>query len=349
MSEETSFMVRNEMESAGRGGSEAFNQILFENAPDAYYLSDTRGRLIDGNIAAEALVGYSKHELIGRSFLELDILPKDQFLKTIGLLAKSALRKPTGPDEIQLKRKDGTRIYAEIRTFPIIIRGRTVVLGIARDVTERRRAFELLEENRDNMRRSRDALVEALSRVIEMRDPATAGHQRRVADLAVAIAGDINMPPDRVEAIRIAGLIHDIGKIAVPSEILNKPGRLDEEETRFIREHPNTGFEILRNLDGFETIARIIHQHHERIDGSGYPRGLLGTEILLEARILAVADTVEAMASHRPYRSAQGIDAALREIEKSKGVLYDFEVASACLRVIREKGFAFDDPAPVKA
>jgi len=341
MSEETLLMVRNEMGAAGRGGSDALFRILFENAPDAYYLSDARGRLIDGNIAAEALVGYSKQELIGRSFLELDILPKDQLSKAIGLLAKSALRKPTGPDEIQLKRKDGTRIYAEIRTFPIVIRGRTVVLGIARDVTERRSVIELLEENRDNMRRSRDALVEALSRTIEVKCPTTAGHQRRVADLAVAIAGEMNMPPDRVEAIRIAGMIHDIGKIAVPAEILNKPGLLDEEEMQFIREHPKTGFEILRNLDGFETIARIIHQHHERIDGSGYPRGLTGPEILPETKVLSVAEAMEAMSSHRPYRPALGVENALEELGRTKGTLYDGDVVEACHKLFARKKYAF--------
>ena len=162
-----------------------------------------------------------------------------------------------------------------------------------------------------------------------------------MADLAQVIGREIGLAADRVEGLRLAGTIHDMGKIAVPSEILSKPTRLTEIEFEMIRVHPKVGYDVLQDIAFSWPIAEMVHQHHERMDGSGYPRGLKGADILLEARILAVSDVVEAMASHRPYRPALGIEAALAEIEKNKGILYDSEVVSACLALFREKRFEF--------
>lgn len=184
--------------------------------------------------------------------------------------------------------------------------------------------------------------IDALGSALEMSDPYTAGHQRRVAGLACAIAAEMGLGEPSLTAVRLAGLVHDIGKISVPSQILSKPSRLKETEMSLIREHARAGHEILRKVHFAWPIARIVLQHHERLDGSGYPQNLVGEEILLEARILAVADVVEAMSSHRPYRAAIGTAAALEEIEKTQTRLYDQQVVQACLRLFREKNYQFE-------
>jgi HD-GYP domain-containing protein (c-di-GMP phosphodiesterase class II) len=169
--------------------------------------------------------------------------------------------------------------------------------------------------------------------MVETRDPYTAGHQRRVSDLARAIAQEAGMKSDEVDSIRIAGMIHDVGKISVPAEILSKPVRLSKIEINLIRIHPQAGFDILKDIEFPWAIGQIILQHHERMDGSGYPRGLMGDQVCFEARILAVADVVEAMASHRPYRPGLGLEAAFNEISVNQGRLYDEEVVKTCLSV----------------
>ncbi|MDD5312413.1 MAG: HD-GYP domain-containing protein [Dehalococcoidia bacterium] len=185
-------------------------------------------------------------------------------------------------------------------------------------------------------------VISAIITITEMRDPYTAGHQRRVAQLACAIAGEMERPAQEIEGLRMAGVLHDIGKICVPGEILSKPGRLNEMEMAIIRQHPQAGYDILKNIDFPRPIAQIILQHHENIDGSGYPRGLAGEDILLKARILRVADVVEAMASYRPYRPEIGLDQALEEIKLNRGKYYDVNVADACLKLFAEGRFQFD-------
>jgi putative nucleotidyltransferase with HDIG domain len=174
---------------------------------------------------------------------------------------------------------------------------------------------------------------------VETRDPYTAGHQIRSANLARTIATEMGLPQDKIDGIRVAGSIHDIGKLSIPAEILSKPTKLSDLEFRMITEHSHKGYEMLKDVESPWPLAEIVRQHHERMDGSGYPRNLKGDDILIEARILAVADTVEAIASHRPYRPGLGIDAVLNEIEKNSGIFYDNTVADACLRLFREKGF----------
>jgi len=174
---------------------------------------------------------------------------------------------------------------------------------------------------------------------VETRDPYTAGHQIRSANLARTIATEMGLPQDKIDGIRVAGSIHDIGKLSIPAEILSKPTKLSEIEFSLIKEHARQGYEILRNVESPWPLAEMVYQHHERMDGSGYPRNLKGDEILMEARILAVSDVVESIASHRPYRASLGIDAALEEIEKNRGTLYDETVADACLRLFREKEY----------
>lgn len=194
---------------------------------------------------------------------------------------------------------------------------------------------ERTRELRDNLL----DFVTAIAATIEVRDPYTAGHQRRVADLATAIAQELQLPEDQIEGLKLAGVVHDIGKIRVPAEILSKPGRLDELEFNLIKRHSITGYDILKSINFPWPIAQIVLQHHERLDGGGYPHGLKDSEILLEAKILAVADVVESMVSHRPYRAGLGIDAALEEITRHRTVLYDPGVVDACLKLFREQGY----------
>jgi putative nucleotidyltransferase with HDIG domain len=185
-------------------------------------------------------------------------------------------------------------------------------------------------------------IVQAIALTVEMRDPYTAGHQKRVANLAGAIAKEMNFSKEQIDAIVMAGIIHDLGKMSIPAEILSKPGRLTEPELNIIKTHPQVGYDILKTIEFPWPVAQIVLQHHERLDGSGYPSGIKGEGVLPEAKILAVADVVEAMASHRPYRPALGIDQALEELSKNSGTLYDPKVVDACFKLFHEKSFKFE-------
>jgi PAS domain S-box-containing protein len=214
--------------------------------------------------------------------------------------------------------------------------------GSNRDITERKKAEENLEKTIESLRKAFGATIQVMVSAVEARDPYTAGHQIRSADLARAIATEMGLPQKKIEGLRMGGSIHDIGKLSIPAEILSKPSKLTNIEFSLIKEHARMGYEMLKDVESPWPLAEIVYQHHERMDGSGYPRNLKGDEILMEARIMAVADVVEAMASYRPYRPAIGIEEALEEIEKNKGTLYDAEVADMCLRLFREKGYKFD-------
>lgn len=215
-----------------------------------------------------------------------------------------------------------------------------VLIRLKRVLRERAMRVEL-KEALQQLQQILEGLIQTLSSTVEAKDPYTSGHQKRVADLACAIAKYMDLSEDQITGIRMAGAIHDLGKIAVPSEILSKPSRLSEIEFNLLKTHTQVGFDILKDISFPLPIAQIVYQHHERMDGSGYPRGIKGDDILPEARIIAVADVVEAMSSHRPYRPALGIDAALEEITKNKGTIYDSDAADACVKVIREMGFKF--------
>jgi len=218
---------------------------------------------------------------------------------------------------------------------------------------ERKRYFDELEElvsqrtkelreREKRLRKALEGIIQAMATAVEARDPYTAGHQQRVASLALAIGREMGLPGNSLEAIHMAGVVHDVGKISVPAEILSKPTRLSDLEFALIKTHAQTGHDILKNIDFPWPIARIVLQHHEKLDGSGYPSGAKGSEILPEARILTVADVVEAMASHRPYRPALGISVALEEISANRGTLYDGEAVDACLRLFGEGRFSFE-------
>ena len=199
-----------------------------------------------------------------------------------------------------------------------------------------------LSESEKRLKKNLLESVSAVAAMVELRDPYTAGHQRRVAQIAEAIAEEMALPAEIIEGLVLAAVVHDVGKISIPAEILSKPGHLSEPEFSLIKQHPESGYEILKGIDFPWPIAQIVRQHHERLDGSGYLHGLSGDDILLEARILAVADVIEAMASHRPYRPGFGVASALEEIEKHRGVLYDPVVADSALRLFRERGYQLE-------
>jgi putative nucleotidyltransferase with HDIG domain len=218
---------------------------------------------------------------------------------------------------------------------------RPATLNFVRDITVQKNAEEELRDSVDKLRKITGATIQAMAQTVEVRDPYTAGHQKRVADLARAIATRMGLSSDRVDGIRMAGAIHDIGKISVPAEILSKPGLLTPLEFSLIKTHAQIGYDILKDIEFPWDIATMVLQHHERLDGSGYPQGVTGERILLEARILTVADVVEAMASHRPYRPSLGMDKALEEIKDKRGRFYDPDVVDACLRLFSENKFTF--------
>jgi len=215
---------------------------------------------------------------------------------------------------------------------PIVEKDFVNVYGL--DITEREQAEERLKK-------TMNATIDTMSKIIEARDPYTSGHQHRVCQLAIRIAQEIKLPEDKIEGIRIASLIHDIGKIGLPAEILSKPTTLTDKEFSLIKGHSQIGYDILKSIDFPWPIAQIVLQHHERVNGKGYPNNVKGDEIILEAKIIGVADVVEAMSSHRPYRPALGIDKALEEISQNKDILYDPKVVDACLKLFKENGFKF--------
>jgi putative nucleotidyltransferase with HDIG domain len=199
-----------------------------------------------------------------------------------------------------------------------------------------------LQNALEKLQKTLDGVIHAIGLTVEKRDPYTAGHQERVANLACVIANRMGMQEKQVKGLHMAAHIHDIGKIHIPSDILNKPGQLSDIEFALIKTHPTVGYEILKPIEFPWPVAEIIYEHHEKIDGSGYPRGLPGNEIFLEAKILTVADVVEAMAFHRPYRAALGIEKALDEIERGSGRLFEPEVVKSCLAVFEGNGYRFE-------
>jgi len=219
--------------------------------------------------------------------------------------------------------------------------GNNVTYGIgALEMRAKREQAEAgLKESLGKLKKALNGTIYALTEILQRRDPYTAGHQERVAELACAIAREMGLSEDRIEGIRMAGLLHDIGKIHVPYEILARPGRISDLETDIIETHARVGYEILKTIEFPWPVLDTILQHQERLDGSGYPAGLSGDRILLEARILAVADVVEAMSSHRPYRPTLGMDMALKEISDYRDIRYDADAVDACLRLFNEKGY----------
>ena len=313
---------------------------LIENAHDAIYIIAPYG-LQYANPAFEKLTGWEKKELCSREFNFWNIVHPDD-KKLIMEKAKKRGREEQGSYEFRIISKDGGERIVEATTVSIGKKREAKEMGILRDITVRRMAEQELKKSLERLQKTFEDTINALVSALERRDPYTAGHQKRVTNLACAIAKEMNLSKEQINGLRFAGLIHDVGKIQIPIEILIKPSYLSEIEFVMIKMHPQIGYEIVQAIEFPYPVAQIVLQHHERMDGSGYPAGLSGEDILLEARILAVADVVEAMSSHRPYRPALGSDIALEEIAKHKGVLYDTEIADTCLKLFKEKMFKFE-------
>jgi PAS domain S-box-containing protein len=314
---------------------------LFERSLDMVYIIDFEGRLIDANDGALNRFGYTRAEMLSMNIASL--MDEDQFdyaLSLIEEIMKTGVQKD--PREIRLRHKNGTVIYVETQGSTLISDGKPIAIqAIARDITERKLAEQKLQQTLNSLKEAVGTTIQVLVSALESRDPYTAGHQSRSAHLACAIAAEMGLPPDKIDGLRMAGAIHDIGKLSIPAEILSKPTKLTNLEFSLIKEHSQSGYDMLKNVESPWPLAQIVYQHHERMNGTGYPRNLKGDEIIIEARIMAVADVVEAMASHRPYRPGLGIEVALEEIKKNKGLLYDNAVAETCIRLFKEKGYQF--------
>ena len=316
-----------------------FRQLIEKSTAGMYVLRDDS--FIYVNPRMEKLMGQSFPELAGRSMASLmDEKDVPHFREVRGRLTTLG---DSAMFTIPISRPDVGNIEMGVSEIVIEFEGKPAILGMAQDVTERKRAQAEINRYLRQLEEANEKTLQAISAMVEQRDPYTAGHERRVGDLAADIAVEMGLPESQAKGIRLAGYVHDIGKIAVPSEILSKPSRLSDIEMSLIREHSQVGHNILKSIEFPWPIANIILQHHERLDGSGYPQHLKGDAILLEARIIAVADTLEAMNSHRPYRAGLGIEIALAEIKKGAGTLYDQKVVDACLRMFVEKKYVMPD------
>jgi len=313
---------------------------LYENAPNAYVsASIADGRLLQFNRALCDILGYDRETLSGMNFLELYADNENGRAQAEKIFEGFKKGRGVRDAELQMLHADGYPVWVSVSIDPVldaegkVVESRSMVI----DISARKHAEEERSDFADQLQRSLLQTIRAIALTIEKRDPYTAGHQERVAELAVGIGEELGLETQELEGLKLGALIHDIGKISVPSEILNRPGKLEPEMFSIIKTHPQNGYEIIHGIEFPWPLAEMVVQHHERLDGSGYPDGLKGDDILFESRILAVADVVEAMASHRPYRAALGLDRALMEIERGRGTLYDERVVDACLKLFREK------------
>jgi response regulator RpfG family c-di-GMP phosphodiesterase len=316
---------------------EGWLSTVLTSIGDGVIATDSRGLITFMNPLAERLTGWTTPEAFHKP------------LRDIFQIAPNCPGGgPSGPlpllQESILSARGGAKIAIEETVTPIRS-GKKETIGnvfVFRDITQRKLSEAELKQSWDRLQKALAGTIQAMALTIEMRDPYTAGHQRRVGKLSCAIAKEMALPAAQLEGIQMAADIHDIGKIYIPAEILSKPGQLTEIEYSIIKTHPQVGYDILKSIEFPWPLAEIVYQHHERLNGSGYPRGLSGENILLEARIMCVADVVEAMSSHRPYRPAHGIDKALDEIVMNRGLLYDARVVDICIILFKEKSFSFE-------
>lgn len=322
--------------------SEQRFRALYVHATDGILVTNLESkRFLTVNPAICQMLGYSEQELMGLSVTDLH---RKEDLPFVLEQFKQEAHKDFGiANDIPFKRKDGSIFIADITGSSISIGGEKYSVGMIRDITERKQAEEERRKSDERLQEVLVQTIEAIALTVEKRDPYTAGHQQRVADLAVAIANELGLDEQRIHGIRLGGIIHDIGKIYIPAEILNRPGRLSSAELELIKSHPEVGHDIISTVKFPWPVREMVLQHHERMDGSGYPHGIKGSEITLEARILAVADVVEAMVSHRPYRPGLGLGPALKEIKRGRGTAYDEAVVDACLKVFNVNNYEWHE------
>ena len=319
-----------------------FRNMIEQTISGIYVRRD--GRFIYVNPRFCEIVGWSAADLLGQDVLQFTTTAPDNLARIHQAWEQLAAGARNVKYTLPMRRKDGQLIELGLNASIITWDdGQPATIVMAQNITERKRAEEQIASYVQQLEGAMQGTLQAISNMVELRDPYTAGHERRVGLIAGAIAREMGWDAERCKNLELVGLVHDIGKIAVPAEILSKPGRLSPLEMELVRCHAQAGYDILKDVTFATPIAEIIRQHHERMDGSGYPRGLRGDEILPEARVLAVADVIESMAAHRPYRAALGLDVAMAEIDKNRGQLYDPEVADAMGRLVRQKNYQLPD------
>jgi PAS domain S-box-containing protein/putative nucleotidyltransferase with HDIG domain len=322
--------------------SEGKNRDLVDNIKLGIFrcTPGARGKFLEVNQAMEEITGYSREELLGLDIGNLSFVTEEglHFNNEVNPTDWKATR------ELYIRQRNGKQIIAAQTILAIRFESGAIQFydGILEDITERKQAQEQVQKSLERLKKTIKDIIQAMAYIGEVKDPYTAGHQRRVARLSTEICKVVHLDEERCEGLSMAATVHDIGKILVPADILSKPGKLTKPEFDMLKDHTTVGFEILKNIEFPWPIANIVLQHHERINGSGYPSGLSGEQISLEARILAVADVVEAMSSHRPYRPALGIQKALEEISDNRGTLYDAMVVDACISLFVEKAYTLN-------
>jgi PAS domain S-box-containing protein len=330
--------ARKEAEEALRTSEEKYRNI-FRNAVEGIFQVTPGGKYLSANPAVARIHGYGSPEEMLQSVTDIARQLYVDPSRRMELISMLQERGSVKDFEVIMRRKDGSLHWVSLNAHAILEPKGSILYyeGTVEDITSRK----LAEEELKQLSNSLEGVLAATSLITEMREPATSGHQKRTAQIVSLLTGRLGLPTTTAENIRIAALIHDIGKVAVPIEILNKPARLTAMEFEFIKIHPRSGYEILKDARLPFPVAETVLQHHERFNSSGYPQGLKGGEMLLEARVLAVADVVEAMCTARPYRPAPGLDAAMAELRKNRAVLYDPEVVDACAKLYKEKKLRF--------
>jgi PAS domain S-box-containing protein len=309
------------------------NLAILHNGSEGIHILDRAGNLIEASDAFCAMLGYQRLEILGKNVAQweagfTEAFFKKRFESTTPLLFEN-----------RYKRKDGFLFDVEINSCVLTLDNKEFLFSSSRDITERKVSEKKIKDYLQQLEHMMTGTLQVIANIVDAHDPYTAGHERHVGILAADIAREMGWPEEKCHNLELIGMVHDIGKISIPAEILSKPGHLSPIEYDLVKTHAEFGYYILRDIEFPMPIARIIREHHERMDGSGYPQGLKGDETLPESRILAVADVLDAMSSHRPYRPSLGLEAAISEIETHRGILFDPDVVDAMLSLIREKGY----------
>jgi PAS domain S-box-containing protein/putative nucleotidyltransferase with HDIG domain len=313
-----------------------FRGVVEQHIAGIYIIVD--GKFVYVNPAFTEVIGFPKEDFLGRDYIEF-VIEEDRPLVAENIQRRLAGEVKSVRYSFRARRRDGALVHVGVHGGMAIYQGRPAIIGVAQDITELKKAEERISQDAARLERAMLSTIETLSLMSELRDPYTAGHERQVGDLAAAIGREMGLPEETLKGLRVMGYLHDIGKITVPAEILSKPGHLSRAEFELIKAHPQAGYDILKSVEFPWPVVDAILQHHEHLDGSGYPNGLKGEAIGLEARIIAVADIVDAMAHHRPYRPVVGLENAFEEIRSGAGIRYDEVVVQACLLLFREKRF----------
>ncbi len=321
--------------------SQEYLSKVMNAVADPIFVKDRYHKWVLLNDAYCEFMGYKREDLLGKS--DFDFFPKEQ--AEVFWARDEVVFNEVKEDSNEEQFTDAAGVLHIIltkKTLYVDKQGEKFIVGIIRDITQQKIIEESLLESYRKLQRTLEGTANALATALEKRDPYTAGHEKRVAKLACAIAAEMGLSKDTIAGIKLTAFLHDIGKIVVPAEILSKPSRLNEFEYSIVKTHPEVGYEILKELEFPWPVAQVILQHHERLNGTGYPKGLNGESIIKEARIMAVADVTEAMCSHRPYRPSLGIQKALDELKQHSGTLYDPAVVDACITVFTTRNFKFD-------